>query len=131
MNFLTTAFYSLFVLLILDFLWLGVVAKNFYQKHLGNYFSESFKLWPAALFYPLYACGITVFVVLPSLRAGKSSVETFLLGAFLGVVAYGTYNLTNLSTINNWPIVSVLVDMFWGGFVSGTVALAASFLMKI
>lgn len=109
-----------------DMLWLGFVAKSFYQRELAAFLGPI--NWTAGMaFYLLYIVGILVFVVAPSL--GHASLgKVVLLGAFFGFVAYATYDLTNLSTIQNWPLTLSIVDMVWGAVLTGTVA-GASFLI--
>ncbi len=128
MKYLLMFFVILISLLILDSLWLGVVAKKFYQKHLGRFFASEFKFWPALIFYPLYGLGVLTFILKPALNNESSLLSVFLLGALFGIIAYATYNLTNLITLENWPIISVLVDISWGGFVTGIVSVI-SFLI--
>ena len=115
---------------ILDSLWLGVVAKKFYQKHLGRFFASKFKFWPALIFYPLYGFGVFMFVIKPALDNSTSLLSVFLLGALFGIIAYATYNLTNLVTLKDWPIKSVLVDIAWGGFVTGAVSVISFLIVK-
>ncbi|SRR6056297_473695 len=122
MKYLFIFFIILISFLILDSLWLGLVAKRFYQKHLGKFFASKFKFWPALIFYPLYGLGVLIFIIKPALNNGSSLLSVFLLGAFFGIIAYATYNLTNLITLKDWPMVSVLVDIAWGGFVTGAVS---------
>lgn len=131
MRILLTLLITLVVFLVVDFLWLGVIAKDFYKGQLGHVFSSGFKLWPALIFYPLYALGVVVLVVQPALNQGYSLGRTFLLGALLGLMSYGAYNLTNLMTIENWPLKAVLVDMSWGGFVTGLSSLVSYYLSNI
>lgn len=110
----------------IDLVWLGLVAKNFYQDQIG--FLLGPVNWVAALiFYLLFIVGILVFAVLPALDAGSLS-KAIILGAFFGFVAYATYDLTNLATVKDWPLMVVFVDMAWGAVLSGSVA-AASYLI--
>lgn len=110
----------------IDLVWLGLVAKNFYQDQIG--FLLGPVNWVAALiFYLLFIVGILVFAVLPALDAGSLS-KAIILGTFFGFVAYATYDLTNLATVKDWPLMVVFVDMAWGAVLSGSVA-AASYLI--
>src|SRR4051812_39042520 len=88
---------------VLDFLWLGIIAKGFYQTRFGTLMLEQPKLIPAAAFYLLYVVGLLVFAVLPALRA-QSTLTAVGFGAFLGLIAYGCYDLTNLSTLKGWSL---------------------------
>ncbi|MCX6788917.1 MAG: DUF2177 family protein [bacterium] len=118
---------SLVSLLVLDGLWITVIAKSFYKKYLGYIFAEQFVLWPAALFYLLYAFGIFYFVVTPAIEAKSLSVALFR-GALLGLLAYSTYDLTNHATIARWPLIITLTDIAWGTFVTAVVSAIAYFV---
>jgi uncharacterized membrane protein len=110
-----------------DLTWIGVVAQDFYRRNLGHLLRAE-ALWPAAvLFYAIYIAGILVFAVLPGLDAG-SVLRTVVLGAFLGLFAYATFDLTSLALFRDFPPVVVWVDLAWGTFLTGFVA-AAGYLM--
>ena len=114
------------VFLALDMLWLGVVAKGFYQEQLGPILSEQV-IWPAAIaFYLLFIAGILVFVVFPARDKGSLG-RAVVLGALFGLVTYATYDLTNLATLRGFPPLVAAVDMAWGMVLTATVA-AAGFL---
>lgn len=120
---------SLAVFLVVDFTWLGVVAKPFYQRLLGHLFSERVN-WPAAfLFYLIFVVGILVFVVSPALQAHEWTRALFF-GLLFGVVTYATFDLTNLALIKGWPLSIVVVDILWGAFLSGTVSTAGYFIAR-
>jgi uncharacterized membrane protein len=107
----------------IDLVWLGVVASSFYQRHLGPILRPDV-VWSAALaFYALYIAGILVFAVLPGLVAG-SLARAVALGAFFGLVAYATFDLTSMALIRefNWTV--VIVDLVWGTVLTGSVAAA-------
>jgi len=109
------------VFFLIDMVWLGVVAKRFYRRHLGNFLSDTVN-WPAALiFYLLFIVGILVFAVLPGLDKNSFS-HTLVMGILFGFFTYATYDLTNLATMKDWPIVIVIVDILWGMVLSGSVA---------
>ena len=106
---------------VIDMLWLGLLARTFYRKHLGYIMAPS-PNWPAAIiFYLLFLVGLLIFVVLPGLEAG-SLTTTLLRGALYGLITYATYDLTNQATIKDWPVVVTVVDMFWGVFLSVAVS---------
>ncbi len=104
----------------IDLLWLGVVAKNFYQNQLAHLLGPV--NWPAALlFYFMYIAGIILFAVKPALDAqalGKAAVW----GALFGFFTYATYDLTNLATLKDWPLKVVMVDIAWGTLLCTLVA---------
>lgn len=107
----------------IDLVWLGVVAAGFYQRHLGAIMRENV-VWGAALaFYALYIAGILVFAVLPGLAEG-SLMRAVALGAFFGLVAYATFDLTSMALIREFTWTVVVVDLAWGTVLTGTVAAA-------
>lgn len=114
--------------LILDGLWLGLVARNFYKTQIGFLMSESPQWWAAILFYALYVGALSYFVVTPHLS--DSVLRIFLNGAFLGLVAYATYDLTNQAVVKNWPLVVTVVDLAWGAFLSGAVSVIAVMIVR-
>lgn len=115
--------------LVIDLLWLGIVAKNLYQKYLGGFLSEQVNWTAAIIFYLLFVAGILIFAVYPGLS--KQSVQhTLIMGALFGFFTYATYDLTNLATLKNWPIPIVIIDIIWGTFLSASVAFCGYQLTK-
>jgi uncharacterized membrane protein len=113
----------LLAMLVLDGLWLGVVARPLYQQGIGHLMSDSPRLGVALLFYAVYALGLTVFAVWP--QAGSAGwLGALRLGALFGFFCYATYDLTNLSTLKNWPLGLSLLDMAWGSLLSALGATA-------
>jgi uncharacterized membrane protein len=109
------------VFLACDLVWLGVVARGFYQRHLG-YLMRPQPNWPAALlFYLLFIVGLLIFVIKPALDA-HSAVRALTYGALFGFFTYATYDLTNLATVRDWPLVITVVDMTWGVVLCGIVS---------
>ena len=107
----------------IDLVWLGVVAVNFYQRHLGSLLAEQVRWVPAILFYLIFIAGLLVFAVQPGLSAG-SLARAAVLGAFLGFMAYATFDLTCLALFKNFPVVVVVVDLIWGSCLSAVVSSA-------
>jgi len=117
---------TVLAMLLLDGLWLGLVARGFYRRHLGFLMTDQVN-WAAALaFYVLYAIGLTVFVVLPGVDSG-SVVAAVWRGALFGLVAYATYDLTNQATVRSWPTIVTAVDLGWGTLLSAAVGGIATF----
>jgi len=111
----------------IDIVWLAFVARGFYQKHLGYLLADKVN-WPAALtFYLLFIAGILLFAVAPAVER-NSLARAVVLGGLFGLFTYATYDLTNLATIKDWPLVVVVVDILWGITLCGLVA-AAGFLI--
>ena len=107
--------------LAIDMVWLVIVARGFYRKQLGFLLSDQPNWWAAVSFYLLFVVGLLVFAIVPALQAG-SLRTALLLGGFFGLVAYATYDLTNLATVANWPWLLTLVDMTWGLVLSASVS---------
>lgn len=107
-------FGTLIAFLILDGLWLGVVMGPTYRSLLGSLMLDQPRLLPAGLFYLLYVFGCVVFVVLPSASWQRAAR----LGALLGLVAYGTYDLSNWATLQGWSAQLAAMDMAWGTFLT-------------
>lgn len=116
----------LVVFLAIDLLWLGVIARRFYLKHLGRFFSERVNWAAAFVFYLLFLAGMMIFAVQPALEQNSLS-RALALGALYGLFTYATYDLTNLATLKEWPVPIVVVDILWGMILSGLVS-ATGFL---
>ena len=112
---------ALVVFLVIDSLWLGVIADDFYRERLASFMTGPVKVPAAVAFYLLYIVGIVVFAIAPAL--GTGSWRTALLrGALFGLIAYATFELTNLAILPGWPLAVVLVDMVWGAVLTGSTA---------
>ena len=105
---------------VIDLVWLGVVAPSFYDRYLGHLLSGSVRWGAAGLFYLIYIAGIVVFAVLPSLEA-DSLARAAILGGFLGFFAYATFDLTGMALFEGFPAAAVVVDMIWGTVLTATV----------
>jgi uncharacterized membrane protein len=125
-KYLTAYISTLLVFVVCDGIWLGLLMGPTYQAWLGPLMLKQ-PLWgPAVTFYMLYGVGIVVFGVMPGLRRGRLA-QAAGRSALLGLIAYGTYDLTNWATLQGWPTQMALVDLAWGTVVSG-LAGAGSFL---
>jgi uncharacterized membrane protein len=106
------------VMLPLDLLFLGFVAKGFFQSQVGDMLGDV-RLAPAVLFYCLYIAGILIFVSAPGDATWRS---TLLYGALFGFFCYATFELTSMSLLKHWTWPVVAVDITWGTLVTATVA---------
>jgi len=118
--------------LLIDFVWLALVAKSFYIKHfagIGRIEGDSFKIlpWAGILVYVFMSIGL-IYFVLPRVRFESSWLLVFLTGALFGLVSYGIYDMTNLATLKDWDITLALVDMAWGTFLCGLVTVVTKFV---
>lgn len=114
---------STVVFLAADALWLGVVAKDFYAQQLGHLMRPDINMGIAAMFYLFYTVGIVVFAIRPA-YAAQNVWHALGYGALFGLLAYGTYDITNMATLKDWPIKMSIVDMAWGTALTGFTALA-------
>jgi uncharacterized membrane protein len=118
---------TLFVFLILDLIWLGLVGGSLYTAALGDQMLDRFRVVPAVLFYLLHITGIVVFV-LPLARRGGRVWASAAYGAFFGLCAYGTYDLTNHAVLRVWTWQLTVIDMAWGAFVTGAASLMGAWV---
>jgi uncharacterized membrane protein len=113
------------LMLLFDVVWIGFVARDLYQQGIGHLMAASPRLDAALLFYAVYALGLLVFVIAPQAQLRSSTwLSALWRGALFGLVAYATYDLTNLATLRDWPLQVALVDMAWGAFASSCACLA-------
>jgi len=115
---------TLAIFVVVDFVWLGVIAKSFYGRQIGPLLKQPFSLPAILAFYAVYAAGIVVFAVHPALAAGAWT-HAARDGALLGFFCYATYDLTNLATLRGWPVVLSIVDLAWGTVLTAMAATAA------
>lgn len=105
----------------IDMIWLGLVAKDFYRGQIGSLMKSDIN-WTAAIsFYLLFIVGLVVFVITPAVEKG-SWTYALVFGAFFGLITYATYDLTNLATLKDWPILVTLVDLAWGAVLAASVS---------
>jgi uncharacterized membrane protein len=110
---------SLVIFLALDTLWLGLIANKLYKKSIGHLLSEKVQWRAAAAYYLLFMIGLIVFCVLPGIRA-HSLIQTLMLSLLYGLTTYASYDLTNLTTLKNWPVKITIIDIIWGMVISST-----------
>ena len=107
------------IFLIIDVIWLSFATKSFYRPLIGA----------AALFYILYVFGMALVVIQPCVDSGNL-MKTLYTGFIFGLVAYGTYNLTNMAVLKGWSPTVTFVDMFWGGSLTALSATSGLYLAK-
>lgn len=109
------------VFLVVDLLWLTLIAKELYQRELGFILAKSPNWLAAIAFYLLYLAGLVYFVILPAVVA-KDWTLAVKNGIFFGFITYATYDLTNLATLDKWPLKITIIDLLWGSFLGGTIS---------
>lgn len=108
--------------LIIDLVWLGIIARQFYRDKLG-FIMRPQVYWPAAIaFYLLFIVGLIYFVIDPAMARDSWSYALFS-GLFFGLICYATYDLSNLATLKDWPLAVTAADIVWGSILSGTLSL--------
>lgn len=117
------------VFMVIDLIWLGVIAAPFYRNQIGFFMAKNVNWAAAVLFYIIFIVGMVVFVIQPALTA-QSITSAILLGALFGLVTYATYDLTNLATLEGWPLTLVVVDIIWGTTLSVLVSTITYILMN-
>ena len=126
---LTSTLIAAFIFLIIDIIWLSFSVKSFYGPRIGHLFANKPVIWAAAMFYIIYVFGLGVVIIEPSINFDDTF--KFLFKAFMfGLVAYGTYNLTNMATVKGWSPSVVFVDMIWGGSLTAFSSYYGIFLAK-
>ena len=126
---LTAFIFASIIFLIIDVIWLSITVKALYRPHLGGLLRDQPIMWAAVLFYLIYMIGLSIIILRPAL-INDSILQAFWTGIIFGVVAYGTYNLTNMATIKGWSTKVVFVDMIWGGFITGFSSALTIFIVK-
>ncbi len=126
MQFVTTYISGLVAFLIIDFIWLKYIALSFYRDQIGHLMLDKPNLGIALLFYLVYVVGVVILAVNPALEKGQWTIA-LVYGGLLGLVAYGTYDITNLATLKTWPPIVAVVDMIWGTVLTASVATIAYF----
>lgn len=116
---------TLLIFLILDGIWLGLVAADFYAEKLSFVMTENINWIAAFVFYALFVLGLMYFVLIPTSK--KPLKMFFLKGAIFGLITYATYDLTNLATIKDWPLIVTIIDMVWGSFLGGATAFLSAY----
>jgi uncharacterized membrane protein len=109
---------------VLDFLWLGFIAKKLYYGEMGDILLQKPHMLPALLFYVIYVIGVVVFVVTPAIQ-DESWACALGYGALFGLVAYATYDLTSLATVRGFSSKVVVIDLVWGAAITALMSIGA------
>lgn len=114
---------ALAAICVLDFLWLGFVARDFYRGQIGALLLERPRWGAAGLFYAMYAAATVGFVIAPAHDHGGWT-RALTQGALLGFVCYATYDLSNLATLKGWSVTVAAADIAWGVVVTAIASIA-------
>jgi len=115
------------VFFVIDMIWLGLIAKNFYRAQIGSLMKPDVNWLAAIIFYLIFIAGLVVFVITPAMQK-DSWIQAVFLGALFGLVCYATYDLTNLAVAKDWPLLVTLVDLLWGATLAASVSIITYFI---
>jgi uncharacterized membrane protein len=118
------------VFLAIDAVWLSNAGRLLYVPEIGALLKERPNFVVAFLFYAIYAVGLLVFVVTPQLESGSIG-KAVLWGGLFGLVAYATYDMTNLATLKDFTTRIAIIDMIWGTVLSASVSAVAVWLIRL
>ncbi len=122
MRYVGMFFISFAIFLAIDMVWLNIIAKKLYRRELGYLMADQFNVTAAFVFYALFVVGLIYFSIYPAFVL-QSPIRALLLGAFFGLVTYATYDLTNLATVKDWPVLITMIDLAWGTTLGGLTSL--------
>ncbi len=125
--FIKLFFIALPVFFVIDMVWLVLVAKKFYQEQIGFLMKPDINWFAAIIFYLLFIAGLVIFVISPAVEK-HSWVHALLFGALFGLITYATYDLTNLATLKDWPLLVTVVDLIWGTVLASSISLITYFI---
>lgn len=114
----------------IDILWLGFIAKNLYKEHLGFIMADKTNWLAALIFYTLFIGGLLFFAIYPALA--KDSIKyAFLVGGLFGFMTYATYDMTNLATLKDWPLIISVIDIAWGTLLNSLTAGVSFYIINL
>jgi uncharacterized membrane protein len=109
------------IFVVIDMAWLVLVAKKFYQQQIGFLMKPDINWYAAIIFYLMFIAGLVIFVISPAVEK-HSWVHAVLFGALFGLITYATYDLTNLATMKDWPLLVTVVDLIWGTVLAASIS---------
>ncbi len=112
------------VFIVIDSVWLGIIANKLYKSQIGHLLADKPNLIAAGVFYALFIVGIVVFVLNPAISSSSWKLALGL-GALFGLITYATYDLTNLSTLKDFPLKITIIDLIWGTVLTASVSLVS------
>jgi uncharacterized membrane protein len=109
------------IFVVIDMAWLVLVAKKFYQQQIGFLMKPDINWYAAIIFYLMFIAGLVIFVISPAVEK-HSWVHAVFFGALFGLITYATYDLTNLATMKDWPLLVTVVDLIWGTVLAASIS---------
>lgn len=128
--YLTSLIVFFIIITLIDAVWLYFTVGKFYKAHLSHLWRSELSYSPAIIFYLIYALGVSITILVPSIEHHYSFIKVALMGGFFGMAAYSAYNLTNYATMNGWPLIVVIVDTTWGALVTAASAVITYKILK-
>jgi uncharacterized membrane protein len=128
MGYVWTYLTAVVLFLGIDSVWLTSMKGPFYEPRIGHLLAEQTNMAAAGAFYLFYLFVLCIIVLYPQIKAGASLGHIFLLGALIGLMAYGTYDFTCLALFKDYPLSAALVDFAWGGLLTGLVSVAVAWI---
>lgn len=110
---------TIIVFFAIDIVWLEVLAKDLYREQLGFLLKDNFNTTAALIFYLFFVGGMLFFVINRAVELSSWQYALFA-GAFFGFISYSTYDMTNLATVKDWPVLITVIDIVWGTFLCAT-----------
>lgn len=120
---------ALSVFFVIDMVWLVLVAKKFYQEQIGFLMKPEINWLAAIVFYFLFIIGLVIFVISPAVEK-HSWMHALVFGALFGLITYATYDLTNLATLKDWPLLVTVVDLIWGTVLASSISVITYFIVN-
>ncbi len=117
------------VFFVIDIIWIGFLAKDFYRSQIGTLLKSDVNWTAAIIFYLIFIAGLVTFVIAPAVEKG-SWTHALIFGALFGLVCYATYDLTNLALAKDWPVLVTIVDLVWGAFIASAVSVVTYFIVN-
>ena len=112
----------------IDAVWLKTMTGLFYEKRIGHLLTDEPNMIAAGVFYLFYLLALCIIILYPQIKAQASLGHIFLMGALIGLMAYGTYDFTSLALYKGYTLDTALVDFVWGGLLTGTVSAIVAWL---
>jgi uncharacterized membrane protein len=128
MNYVAGYIAALVTFVAADMVWLGTMAPRFYKPMLGDIAIPGVNLAPAIVFYTIYPIGLLIFAINPAMKSGALA-DAALYGALFGFFTYATYDLSNYTTLRNWPLQLTLVDVAWGTILGAATSAVSSWIV--
>lgn len=130
MQFMKLYLITFVVFFAIDIIWLGFISRGLYQQYLGYLMKPNVNWVAAILFYVLFIGGLIFFVINPGIEK-DSYLYVIGAGAFFGLITYATYDMTNLATIKDWPLLITVIDLIWGTLLCTLTSLITFYITKL